>query len=183
MAWQIDNSHTSIEFSVRHMMISKAKGRFDTFNGELELNVEQPELSKVYVTVDAASINTRDAKRDEHLRSADFLNAEAYPQLVFKSTRVERTGETSAKLHGDLTIRDVTKPVVLDVTYLGNSLSPWGMSVYGFEAATKISRKQWGLEWNVALETGGVLVSDEIAISIALEAVAAPTEQAEAVAV
>ncbi len=183
MAWQIDNSHTSIDFSVRHMMVSKTKGRFENFGGTIELNEQQPELTQVHVTIDAASINTRDEKRDEHLRSADFLNAAVYPQLVFQSTSVERTGDATAKLHGNLTIRDVTKPVVLDVTFIGKSQSPWGQSVYGFEAVTRISRKQWGLEWNVALETGGLLVSDEVVIAIELELVKAAEAQAEAVAV
>ena len=182
MAWQIDNSHTSIDFSVRHMMVSRARGRFDDFSGTIDLNVANPEQTSVFVEIDAASINTRDAKRDEHLRSADFLKAEAYPKLVFQSTRVERVGDSAAKLHGDLTIRDVTKPVVVDVTFLGKSVSPWGATVYGFEGETRISRKQWGLEWNVALETGGVLVSDEIAITISLEVVQAAETESAAVA-
>jgi polyisoprenoid-binding protein YceI len=182
MNWQIDNSHTSIEFSVRHMMISKAKGRFDTFSGVIDLDVQQPERSTVYVAIDAASINTRDEKRDEHLRSADFLNTAEYPQLVFQSTRVERTGDSTAKLYGDLTIRDVTKPVVLNVTFVGQSVSPWGQTVYGFEAETKINRKAWGLEWNVALETGGVLVADEVNISVGIELIKAADVPAEAVA-
>ena len=182
MAWQIDNAHTSIEFSVRHMMVSKVKGHFDTFSGAIDLQVEKPEQTTVHVEMDAGSINTRDEKRDEHLRSADFLDAEKYPKITFQSRRVERTGDDTAKLHGDLTIRDVTRPVVLDVTYLGKSVSPWGATVYGFEAETKISRKQWGLEWNVTLETGGVLVSNEIAISIALELVKVAESESATVA-
>ena len=98
MAWQIDNSHTSIDFSVRHMMVSRARGRFDDFSGTIDLNVANPEQTSVFVEIDAASINTRDAKRDEHLRSADFLNAEAYPKLVFQSTRVERVGDSAKRV-------------------------------------------------------------------------------------
>ncbi len=181
MAWQIDNSHSSIDFSVRHMMISKVRGRFGSFAGAVDLNVDNPELTTVNVQIDAASIDTSDEKRDAHLRSPDFLNAPAYPQLLFSSTQVERTGKSTANLHGDLTIRNVTRPVVLDVTYVGNSQSPWGAQVYGFEAALKINRKEWGLEWNVALETGGVLVGEDISITIQLELVR--IEEAQAVAV
>ncbi len=182
MTWQLDKSHTSIDFSVRHMMISKARGQFTSFDGDFNLNESKPEESTVRVTIDTASINTRDEKRDGHLRSPDFFDVETYPQILFQSTRVDRTGEKTAKLHGDLTIRDVTKPVVLDVTFVGQSVSPWGASAYGFEAATRISRKQWGLEWNVALETGGVLVSDEVSITIELELVKVAETQAEVVA-
>jgi len=180
MAWQIDKSHTSIEFSVRHMMVSKARGSFDSFSGTVNLNESKPELTTVQVTIDAVSINTRDEQRDGHLRSPDFLNVEQYPHLTFVSTRVERTGDKTAKLYGDLTIRDVTKPVILDVTYAGQSVSPWGATVVGFEAATRINRKQWGLEWNVALETGGVLVGEEVTIAVELELVKAAEAQAVA---
>jgi polyisoprenoid-binding protein YceI len=171
MAWQLDTAHSAIEFTARHMMISKVRGRFDKFAGSVNINEQNPELTTVEVTIDAASINTREEARDGHLRSADFLNAEAYPSLTFKSTRVVRTGSSSAKLHGDLTIRDVTKPVVVDVEYVGQSLSPWGQTAYGFEGSTKINRKDWGLVWNVALETGGLLVSEEININLEVEVI------------
>ena len=171
MAFQIDNSHSHVQFSVRHMMISKAKGEFQKFSGSVNLDESNPAATTVDITIDASSINTRDEKRDEHLRSADFFNVEAYPTLHFKSNRVDVTGDNTAKLHGDLTIRDITKPVVLDVEFVGKSKSPWGTENYGFEAKTKFSRKNWGLEWNVALETGGFLVSDEVNIEIELELV------------
>ena len=119
----------------------------------------------------AGSINTGDAQRDGHLKSPDFLNVEAYPSLHFKSTRVEVTGKETARLHGDLTIRDVAKPVVVDVEYQGSAKSPWGTTSYGFSGSTKINREDWGLNWNAALETGGWLVGKEIQIDIELELV------------
>ncbi len=171
MGYQIDFSHSHILFSVRHMMLSKTRGEFQKFSGTLDLDEANPAASKVDIEIDAASINTRDEKRDEHLRSADFFDVANYPNLTFKSTRVEVLGDTKGKLHGDLTIRGITKPVVLDVELTGRSKSPWGTENLGFEAHTKINRKDWGLEWNVALETGGVLVGEEIAIDIELELV------------
>ncbi len=179
MAWQIDHTHTSIEFSVRHMMISKARGQFEKFSGEINIDEDNPERSTVDVSMDAASINTRDAQRDAHLRSPDFLNADLYPSLRFQSTKVETTGKNKARMHGNLTIRDVTRPVAVDVEFVGQSKSPWGTLAYGFTGAAKINRKDWGLVWNVALETGGVLVSDEVAINIELEVIKTPEPQTE----
>jgi polyisoprenoid-binding protein YceI len=174
MSWQLDTSHSHIQFSVRHMMISRVRGEFERFSGTILPNEANPAASAVDVQIDAASINTRDEQRDAHLRSPDFLNAEHYPFLTFKSTRVEQIDSHNAKLHGNLTIRDITRPVTLDVEFQGKSKSPWGAEVYGFNARTKINRKDWGLEWNVALETGGVLVGDEVTIDIELELVKQP---------
>ncbi len=171
MAWQIDNAHSQVEFSVRHMMISNVRGRFETFSGTVEFDEANPARSTVDVQIDAASINTRDARRDGHLKSPDFFDAEKYPYLTFKSKRVQPTSENTGKVYGDLTIRDVTREVVLDVYYAGLAKSPWGTMSAGFSAETKISRKDWGLNWNQALETGGVLVGDEIKITIELEIV------------
>ncbi len=182
MNWQLDNSHSAVEFSVRHMMISKVRGHFESFSGEFQIDEQNPGNSTVEVWIDAASINTREEARDTHLKSADFLDAEQHPKLHFKSTRVEPTGRATAKLHGELTIRGVSRPVVIDVEHIGTSQSPWGQTAYGFEGRTKINRKEWGLVWNVALETGGVLVSDEISIDIALELIKVTEPQAEAVA-
>jgi polyisoprenoid-binding protein YceI len=173
MLWETDASHTSITFVARHMMLSKVRGEFQDFSVAFNLDTEQPENASVDARIQAASVFTKDGQRDAHLKSADFFNAEAYPELVFKSTRVERTGDKTAKLHGDLTIRDITKPVVLDVTYLGTSKSPWGATSVGFEASTKILREDWDLTWNVALETGGWLVGKEITIEIEAEFVQA----------
>jgi polyisoprenoid-binding protein YceI len=184
MSWRIDPSHSQITFSVRHMMISNIRGRFENFTGTVEFDEQAPTTrSSVEVQIEAASINTRDERRDAHLKSADFLNAEKYPYLVFKSKRVEVIDAHHGRIVGDLTIRDVAKEVTLDVEYAGQSKSPWGAISAGFEAKTKINRKDWGLNWNLALETGGVLVGDEIAIEIELEIVKEPEAQPEAAAV
>ena len=182
MPWQIDTAHTSIDFSARHMMISKVRGRFERFSGTVNLDEQNPQNTRVDVTIDAVSINTREEQRDGHLRGADFLNVEQYPEIRFVSTKVERTGNATAKLYGDLTIRDVTRPVVLDVEYVGQSKSPWGTTNYGFEGRTKLNRKEWGLVWNVALETGGWLVSEEIGVDIQIELVKVPEQQPETAA-
>lgn len=178
MAWQIDAAHSEVQFSVRHMMISTVRGRFTRFTGTIEGDEQNPTAALINVEIETASIDTGNADRDAHLRSPDFLNAEQFPQMTFKSTRVEQLGGENAKLHGDLTIRDVTRPVVLDVEYAGTAKSPWGTTSAGFSAQTKINRKDWGLSWNVALETGGVLVSDEIKISIEVELVQQPEQVA-----
>ena len=181
MAWQIDAAHSSIDFSVRHMMISTARGSFARFTGIVEIDEANPAGSLVEVEIETASIDTRDERRDAHLRSADFFDVDNYPIARFKSTRIEPIDASRGRIVGDLTIKDVTREVVLDAEYTGQAKSPWGTTSFGFEAQTKISRKDWGLNWNVALETGGWLVSDEIKISIQLEVVQQP-EQAEELA-
>ncbi|TAK34235.1 MAG: polyisoprenoid-binding protein [Chloroflexota bacterium] len=177
MSWQIDPAHSQIQFSARHMMISNVRGRFDSFTGSVEFDEADPTRSSVEVQIDAASINTREPQRDAHLKSPDFLDAEKYPYLHFKSTRIEKVDDTHGRIVGDLTIHGVTRPVVLSVEYAGQAKSPWGTVSAGFDATTKISRKDWGLTWNHALETGGFLVGDELTISIELEIV----KQAESV--
>jgi polyisoprenoid-binding protein YceI len=179
MAWQIDPTHSSIEFSVRHMMISKVRGQFDKFSGEINIDEDNPERSTIDIHIDAASINTRESQRDAHLRSADFLHADLYPTLNFRSTKIETTGKNKARMHGALTIRDVSKAVAVDVEFVGQSKSPWGALVYGFTGSTKINRKEWGLVWNVALETGGVLVGEEITVNIELEVIKTLEQQPE----
>jgi polyisoprenoid-binding protein YceI len=179
MTWLIDASHTRANFSVRHMMISNVHGHFDKVEGAVDFNEQNPTRSTVDVKIAAASVDTRDEKRDGHLRSPDFFDAEKYPYLTFKSTKAEKTGENTGRVYGNLTIRDVTKPVVLEVEYNGQAKSPWGTVSAGFSATTKINRKDWNLNWNVALETGGVLVSDAISINLEVEIV----KQPEAVAV
>ncbi len=171
MAWTIDAGHSQIHFTVRHMMLSKARGDFQRFSGTVEFNEQHPAQSSVDVQIEVASLTTRDEKRDEHLLSADFFDAATYPYLTFKSTAVEALDDSHGRITGDLTIRDVTKSVVLNVEYAGQARSPWGTTSAGFSASTKISRKDWGLVWNVALETGGVLVGDEVTIDIELELV------------
>ena len=176
MSWQIDSAHSEIQFTVRHMMISKVRGRFETFSGTVAYDEANPTNTTVDITIDTNSINTREGQRDGHLRSPDFFNTELYPAITFQSTQVEQTAENKGKLIGNLTIRDVTKEVALDVTFEGKAQSPWGTTSVGFSATTKINRKDFNLTWNQALETGGVLVGDDVTINIELELV----QQAEA---
>lgn len=171
MPFQIDSKHSEIQFSVRHMMVSRVRGVFEQWGGVVALDLTNPANTTVDITIDAASINTKDAQRDGHLRSADFLNVEQYPEITFKSTKVELGGDATARLHGDLTIAGVSKPVTLAVEYQGNAKSPWGTVSHGFSASARINREDWGLTWNAALETGGWLVGKEIQIDIELELV------------
>jgi polyisoprenoid-binding protein YceI len=183
MSWKIDPAHSQIQFSIRHMMISNVRGRFENFTGVVEFDEQDPNRSSVDIQIGAASINTREAQRDGHLKSPDFLNADKYPYLTFKSKRIEKTDATHGRVVGDLTIRDVTKPVVLDVEYSGQAKSPWGKTSAGFSATTKINRKDWDLTWNQTLETGGVLVGDEISVSIELEIIKQDEVEAQALPV
>lgn len=169
--WTIDPSHSVVEFSVKHMMFATVKGRFTEVDGTITVDNANIANSSVDVTIGAASIDTRDAKRDEHLRSADFFDVETFPTLTFKSTSVEAKGN-DLKVTGDLTIHGVTKQVVLDSELNGQGTNPWGQQVISYSASTKINRKDYGLNWNAALESGGVLVSDEVKISIEIEATA-----------
>ena len=180
MTWQIDSAHSHVAFSARHMMIAKVRGRFENFSGTIDFNENNPAASTVNVEIDTASINTREEQRDNHLRSPDFLDVENHPKLTFQSKRVEQAGSESGILIGDLTIRGVTKEVALDVEYAGQAKSPWGTTSAGFSGSTTINRKDWGLEWNQALETGGVLVGDKVRIDIELELVRQPDEEAVA---
>jgi polyisoprenoid-binding protein YceI len=181
MAWMIDPAHSRVEFTARHMMITNVRGTFEKVHGVVDFNEQDPTRSTLNVTIDAASINTRSADRDAHLRSADFLNAEVYPHLTFVGRRFEAVDGTHGRIVGDLTIRDVTREVVLDVEYTGTMRSPWGQQAAGFNARTQINRRDFGLTWNVALETGGVLVGDVIKIEIEVELIK-QAEQAPEVA-
>jgi polyisoprenoid-binding protein YceI len=174
MSWTIDFAHSHIQFSARHMMITNVRGEFEKFTGQVEFDENNIANSTATLEIDAASINTREEKRDAHLRSADFFNAEQYPVIRFVSKHVVLTDANQGRLVGDLTIRDVTKEVVLDVEYTGALKNPWGALSAGFSAQGKINRKDWGLNWNVALETGGVLVGDEIKLTIEVELIKVP---------
>ena len=166
--YDIDVAHTVVAFSVRHLMVSKTRGRFDSFSGTVTV-AEDPTQSSVDVTLDVASVNTNEAKRDEHLRSADFFDAEQFPTISFKSTGVtEHKGDTF-KLTGDLTVHGVTKPVTLDAVLEGVATTPWGTSAAGFSATTEIDREAFGLTYNAALETGGVLVGKTAKVEIEAE--------------
>ena len=169
--WDIDTVHSSIGFSVRHLVISKVQGRFARWTGQLTLDDAHPEHSQVAVRIEAASIDTHEPQRDAHLRSADFLDAGAHPELTFTSTRVERSGDQRYQVAGDLTIAGVTRLVLLDVEGLGRTRDPWGGERVGFSARTTIDRRDFGLTWNQALETGGVVVGEKVEIGLEIEAV------------
>ncbi len=174
MAWQIDYAHSQVEFSVRHMMISSTRGRFEKFSGTVNFNEQTPEQSSVQVEIQADSINTRDERRDGHLQSPDFLNAPEFPVLTFQSTRVEKVDDSHARIYGDLTIRGISREVVLDTEFVGKARSPWGTTNAGFSASTTIDRRDWDLTWNQTLETGGILVGDKVKIEIDLELIEQP---------
>ena len=167
--WKIDPAHSLIEFGVRHLMITTVKGRFGGVEGTVQLDEADPAFADVDVRIDAASIDTREPQRDAHLRSADFFDAEKYPHLTFTTKRPIKRRGNEFELVGDLTIHGVTREVVLDVTEEGRGKDPWGGERLGFSATTKIKRSDFGLTWNQALETGGVLVGDDIKISLDLE--------------
>jgi polyisoprenoid-binding protein YceI len=162
--WTVDPAHTNLEFAVKHLMISTVRGRFSDIAGTLLLDDERPENSTVDVTINVSSIDTRQPDRDAHLRSADFFDAERFPALRFKSRRIARSG-TGFTMEGDLTIRGVARPVTLDVTHEGQARDPWGGQRAAYSATTKINRKDFGLTWNQALETGGFVVGDEVKIT------------------
>lgn len=171
MAWQVDYAHSTISFWARHMMISKVRGTFNKFSAEVSFDENNPENTTVSVEIDAGSIQTRNDQRDGHLKSPDFLNIAEYPNIIFKSKQVEQISDTRGKLIGDLTIRNITQEVTLDINYFGVSKSPWGTTSAGFAAEAVINRHDWGASWNQVLETGGVLVSDQVHIDIELELV------------
>ncbi|MFA7060720.1 MAG: YceI family protein [Pedobacter sp.] len=168
--WKIDPDHSNIGFKVRHLMVSNVKGSFDKHTGTVEINDKDITKSKVEVSIDTNSINTNVQKRDEHLRSADFFDVAKFPTMTFISKKVVKVGKDNIKVTGDLTLHGVTKEVVLDVEEPSKeSKDPWGNIRKGATATTKINRKDFGLVWNAALETGGVVVGDEITITLEIE--------------
>jgi polyisoprenoid-binding protein YceI len=171
--WKIDPAHTEAAFAVKHLMISTARGRFGLVDGTVEFDPSDFAGASADITIDASSIDTREAQRDTHLRSADFFDVENYPSLTFKSRRVDQIQGTKFKLVGDLTIKGVTREVVLDVESHGSSKDPWGTEHAGFSAHTAISRKEFGLLWNAVLETGGLAVGDDVKINLDVELVRA----------
>ncbi len=158
--WELDAAHSEIEFKVKHMMITNVKGNFDNFKIDVDTEGEGFENALAKVTIDNASINTRNEQRDAHLKSADFFDVEKYPAITFDATSLEND-----QIKGDLTIRDVTRPVVFDLEFAGIQKDPWGNTKAGFIVEGKIKRSDFGLNWNAALETGGVMVSDEVKFS------------------
>ena len=171
MAWEIDPSHSAVTFSVKHMMFSTVRGQFNVLSGHLHIDEQHPENSWVDAQVDASSVDTRDDRRDGHLKSPDFFDTEKYPTITFKSTKIEHTTGNEYKVYGDFSLHGVTKPVLFKAEYNGQGKNPWGMQVAGLSAKTKINRKEWDLGWNQALETGGLLVGEDVTIQIDLEAV------------
>ena len=167
--WTIDPAHSEVGFSVRHLMVSKVKGNFETFEGAITIN-EDPLQSSVTAEVDLSSINTRDAGRDGHLQSADFFEVDKYPKLTFVSTSVTPSG-SDFKVVGDLTVKGTTKPVELDLEFNGIHPDPWGGTRAGFSAETEISRKEFGVDFEVPMDGGGVVVGDKIKVSLEVEAV------------
>lgn len=167
-SYALDRSHSEIAFQVRHLL-SKVRGRFSDFDATLDYDEENPELSSVELTVKAATIDTNEPQRDAHLRSADFFDTDKYPVLTFVSRRIERRSEQLFDVHGDLTMHGVTKSIVLPVSLLGVAKDPWGHEKLAFETEATLNRKDFGLNWNAALETGGFLVGDEVKVSLSLQ--------------
>lgn len=165
----IDQAHSTVGFEVKHMMVSKVKGQFDGYTAEVEAtDLTDFTTASLSFQFDVASINTRNTDRDNHLKSADFFDADRFPSITFTTTNIVKDG-SDYKVTGDLTIKDVTKQVTFDVEYGGKGTNPWGVEVYGFEAEAKINREEFGLTWNAALETGGVLVGKDVKIKVELE--------------
>jgi len=179
--YAIDTSHSTVEFVAKHLMVTKVRGRFAGFRGSVTIG-EVPEASQVEVTIDAGTISTGNPDRDAHLRSADFFDVESHPTLEFRSTGVEHVRDEEWDVHGDLTIHGVTRPVVLHVEFNGAATTPWSTTAIGFAAWTEVDREDWGLTWNAALETGGVVVSKKVRIELEVEAnpVAEKAGQSEA---
>ncbi|MGB2991413.1 MAG: YceI family protein [Paenisporosarcina sp.] len=167
--WNVDAAHSSIGFSVKHMMVSKVRGSFGDFGAEVEANETDLTAANIAFTIKVASINTGNEDRDNHLRSADFFDVEQYPEIKFVANNITKKDD-DYEIAGDITIKDVTKPIVFEAEYGGKGTNPWGQEVVAFSAETKLNREDFGLTWNQALETGGVLVGKDIKITIDLEA-------------
>lgn len=169
--WKLDESHTVIGFNARHAMVTRVRGRFTEFDGSFTIDADAPEKSTATVSIKSASLDSGNADRDAHVKAADFLDVESNPELTFTSTSIKHVKGNDFTVTGDLTISGVTRSVDVDLSYVGISQDPWGGTRIGFEGKTEISRKDFGLTWNVALETGGVLVSEKVKIELDVEAV------------
>ena len=168
--WQLDPAHTSVEFVARHLMVTKVRGKLTGVSGAVHI-AEDPKESSVAVTIDPATVETGDDKRDAHLRSPDFFDVERYPEISFRSTNLEGGSPGHFLVHGDLTVHGVTRPVTLDAEYHGWTPDPWGGRRAGFSASTEVNREDFGLSWNVSLETGGVLVGKKARLEFEIEAI------------
>ncbi len=168
--WAVDTAHSSIDFAIRHMMVSKVKGTFHDFEATIDANPEDLTDATIEFSVDVNSVDTRNNDRDNHLRSADFFDGENHPKMTFQATKIEKKSPGEYVITGDMTIRGTTKPETFTVTYEGSGKDPWGNEKVGFEAHGAISRSEYGLTWNQALETGGVLVADQVQITLDIQA-------------
>ncbi len=173
-AYTIDGSHSAAHFSVRHLMISKVRGTFKTISGTISLPADSGIPSSIDVTIDAASIDTRDPQRDGHLKSPDFFDVEKFPTITFKSTSVKATDATNFEITGDLQIHGVTNSITFSAELSGQGKDPWGNDRVGYEASHKVNRKDFGLVWNQALEAGGVAIGDQVDITLDVEAIPTP---------
>jgi polyisoprenoid-binding protein YceI len=169
--YTIDPTHSRIGFVARHAMVTKVRGSFNEFDGSGFFDAEQPAQSRLALTIQAASIDTRNADRDAHLKSNDFFDMEHYPQITFASTAVEQVDSENYRVTGDLTIKGVTKPVTVDFEYTGTAVDPYGNTRIGLEGKTVVNRKDWGVNWNAALEAGGVLVSEKVTLEFEVSAI------------
>jgi polyisoprenoid-binding protein YceI len=176
--WNIDPSHSSLGFSVRHMVVSKTRGRFTRWSGQIRFDPDDVEASSVEVAIDPASIDTADAQRDEHLRSTDFFEVAKFPTASFRSSKIEDLGGDRYRITGDLTAHGATRPVVLETTYEGSGKDPWGGERAGFIATGSLDRRDFGLQWNKALETGGLLVGERVDLILEIEAVKQAAQKA-----
>lgn len=169
--WNVDASHSALEFKVKHMMMANVRGQFHDFQANITADPEDLTTAEIDFTVNVNSIDTKDEQREGHLKSADFFDVENYPNLTFKATKIERKSNNEYAMMGDMTIRGVTKPVTFNVTSEGIGKDPWGNERAGFTAAGSLNRKEFGLNWNALLETGGVLVGEQVKINVEIEAV------------
>ena len=177
--WDIDPAHTRLGFAARHAMVATVRGNFGVFSGEIHIDQADPTRSTAEVRVDTASLTTGNEQRDGHLKGADFLDVEKYPELVFRSTRAEVVDSDTYKLYGELTVRDQTRPVTLELDFQGSSPDPFGNLRAGVEGRTTINRKDWGLTWNVAIEGGGILVGEKVKLELDVSAVKRVSPDAE----
>lgn len=167
--WNLDTAHSEIQFKVRHMMISNVTGHFEKFNATVETEGDDMTTAKIHFTADVDSISTKNEQRDTHLKSEDFFHAEQFPQVTFEGSKLEKIDEQNYKLHGTLSMRGVSKPVVLDVEYGGMVVDPWGMTRVGFTVEGKVNRKDYGLHWSALTEAGGLVVSDDVKLIATVE--------------